>query len=98
MYKHDRRFDVRYAGLSDTSKRRLCDADIKWADLIITMERKHLKRVRSAYSRIEPFPEIESLDIRDKFIYMQPELMEEITEGLEAVLEETFPELCERQE
>jgi len=97
IFKSDRRLEVRQAGLSDTSKRRLGDADVKWADLILAMERKHAKRIRSSYGHIEPLPEIESLDIQDKFIYMQPELVEELREGLEAVLEETYPELYENQ-
>jgi len=98
IYKHDRRFDVRYAGLSDNSKRRLSDADVKWADLILAMERKHAKRIRSSFGHIDPLPEIESLDIQDKFIYMQPELIEEINDSLEAVLEDTFPDLCEKKD
>ncbi len=80
--------EVRSAGLSDTSKRRLCDADIKWADLVLAMERKHAKRIRSSYGHIEPFPEVEPLDIKDKFIYMQAELIEELQEALDAALEE----------
>lgn len=89
IFKSDRRFEVRYAGLSDNSKRRLSDSDVKWADLILAMERKHAKRIRSSYSSMESRPEIESLDIQDKFLYMQPELIDELHESLEAVLEES---------
>lgn len=88
VFKDDLRVDVKSAGLSDSSKHRLSDSDIQWADLVLAMERKHAKRIRSLYSHIDPMPPVESLDIKDKFIYMQAELIDALNEGLDAALEE----------
>lgn len=88
IFKTDRRVDVRAAGLSDNSKRRISEDDVKWADLILAMERKHASRIRTAYRHLEDLPPVESLDIQDNYIFMHPKLVEELRAALDAALEE----------
>lgn len=88
IYLHDRRMEVRSRGLADTSRQRLTDEDMTWADLVLAMERKHVKRMLVEFGHIEPLPPIENLDISDNYTFMNKALIREITEAVEAVLEE----------
>jgi len=88
IFKTDRRVEVRAAGLADNSKHRLCEEDVRWADLILAMERKHAKRIRAAYGHIDQLAPVESLDIEDRHIFMHPKLIEELRTTLDDALEE----------
>ncbi|HMP72611.1 MAG TPA: protein-tyrosine-phosphatase [Kiritimatiellia bacterium] len=87
IYQFDRRLDVRAAGLADTSPRRVTQADIQWADLVLAMERKHLKRLLGLYGDLDPRPPFESLNIPDDYTFMNKTLVRLITEATEAALE-----------
>ena len=43
------RLSVRSAGTSDSSKRRITEGDLLWADLILVMERKYAARIRALF-------------------------------------------------
>jgi len=88
IFKTDRRVEVRAAGLADNSKHRLCEEDVRWADLILAMERKHAKRIKAAFPQIENLAPVESLDVEDRHIFMHPKLIEELHAALDAALEE----------
>lgn len=76
IFKTSRRIDVRSAGLSDTSRHKINEADVAWADLILVMERKHASRIRDAFHHLESLPPMEPLNISDEYIFMQAELIE----------------------
>lgn len=86
IYKNDNRFNVRSAGVSESSKRKVSFKDIEWADLILVMEQNHKSRIRKTFREIKYLPPIESLDIPDDFQYMDPELIELIKIQTEAIL------------
>jgi predicted protein tyrosine phosphatase len=88
IFKNDRRMSVRSAGVADTSKRKLTEADLAWADLVLVMERKYASRIRDAFRQLESLPPIESLDISDEYIFMQAELVEALRTAVADVLEE----------
>jgi predicted protein tyrosine phosphatase len=87
IFKNDRRMSVRSAGVSETSRHRISEADLAWADLVLVMERKYLSRIRQDFRRLESLPPIESLDISDEYIFMQPELVEVLRSAVAAALE-----------
>jgi predicted protein tyrosine phosphatase len=88
IFKTDRRMFVRSAGVADTSKRKITEADLAWADLVLVMERKYASRIRDAFRHLEALPPIESLDISDEYIFMQAELIEALRDAVTAALEE----------
>ncbi|MDI3275531.1 cellular communication/signal transduction [Pseudomonas sp. AL03] len=51
-------------------------ADIRWADVIFVIERKHLNRLQAEYARLLEHKQIHSLDTPDHFRYMDPELVD----------------------
>ena len=92
IFKNNRRMFVRSAGLGDTSKHKINESDLAWADLILVMERKYAPRIRDAFRHLESLPPIESLNISDEYIFMQPELVERLRSAVAEVLEEFLPE------
>lgn len=92
IFKTDRRIVARSAGISDTSRIKLSEGDIKWADLILVMERKHEVRLKVKFNHLDTLPPIEMLDIHDDYIYMHPELVSRLREELDAALEKYWEE------
>jgi predicted protein tyrosine phosphatase len=85
IYDNDPRIEVRSAGLSPQSPRRVTVQDLKWADLVLVMESKHNARLRETF-RDAPLPFIECLDIPDDYGFMDDALIELIRAGTEAYL------------
>lgn len=76
IFKSDPRFSIRSAGTSDSSKRRIQQDDLLWADLILVMEPKYAARLQALYPDLSPFPPCYCLDIPDEYEFMDPELIE----------------------
>lgn len=87
IFRRDRRMNARSAGLGDTSPRRIRESDLRWAHLVLVMERKYIGRIRSAFPRVDPLPPIASLDIPDEYRFMQPELVDLLESAVAAALE-----------
>lgn len=87
VFATDPRMQVRAAGLGDTSSRRVNEGDLRWANLVLAMERKHVKRLQAAFRHMEDLPPIENLDIPDEYIFMQRELIEMLKDHVAAALE-----------
>ena len=85
LYQDDPRLEVRSAGTSDSSRRRVSETDLRWADLIIVMERKYTARIRAKFPDLD-LPRVESLEIPDDYEYMDPELVELLQDGVEQIL------------
>jgi len=73
---------VRSAGTSASARRRVSDADLRWADLVLVMEDKHRARLRADFPGVRA--PIEVLDIPDLYPFMDPELVR--------LLEEVVPQ------
>jgi predicted protein tyrosine phosphatase len=91
IYRHDPRFEVRSAGVSDKSRHHVSEKDLTWADLVLVMERKHKERILEAFPELENLPPMESLDIPDDYEYMDEELVELIKDGTEDLLADFAP-------
>lgn len=86
MFKNDHRFNIRSAGLSPRSDRKLSEKDINWADLILVMEADHRSKIRELY-RLMQLPNMEVLFIPDEYEYLEPALIEILDDKInEAVL------------
>ena len=46
IFKNDNRFNVRSAGLSPKSDRKISESDLNWADLVFVMEAEQRAKIR----------------------------------------------------
>jgi predicted protein tyrosine phosphatase len=81
IFKNDNRFNVRSAGLSPKSDRKISESDLNWADLVFVMDTEQRSKIKELYRHIE-LPKIEILDIADDFEFMNEELVEMLTERI----------------
>ena len=77
---------VRSAGTSPNARRKVSAEDIRWADVIFVMEEKHKSRLMAEFSRLLDRKTIRVLDIPDDFKYMDPELVEQLEQSVNAIL------------
>ncbi|MFJ2545237.1 low molecular weight protein tyrosine phosphatase family protein [Pseudomonas sp. NPDC087612] len=79
-------FDARSAGTSPNARKPIGPADIRWADVIFVMERKHHNRLQAQYARLLEHKPLHTLDIPDDFQYMDPELVALLEDSVGAFL------------
>jgi predicted protein tyrosine phosphatase len=77
---------VRSAGTSPSARRRVSASDIAWADVILVMEEKHRSRLVSEYADLLDGKAVHVLGIPDDYRYMDPELVDELTSPVAAIL------------
>jgi predicted protein tyrosine phosphatase len=70
--------EVRSAGTQPTARIVVTEGLLGWADLILVMEKSHLRRLEKRYSEVLARKKIVALHIPDEFEYMQPELIDEL--------------------
>ena len=75
IFKNDNRFNIRSAGLSPKSDRKISENDLNWADLVFVMETNQRAKIWEVYSHVE-MPNIEILHIPDDYEFMDNELVE----------------------
>ncbi|MEP5155260.1 hypothetical protein [Planktotalea sp.] len=63
------------------------EADICWADVICVMEEKHLSRLRTDFRKALKHKVLHVLDIPDDYQFMDPELIELITDAVEPMID-----------
>ncbi|MEZ5590561.1 MAG: phosphotyrosine protein phosphatase [Gammaproteobacteria bacterium] len=78
MWKKNPNFNARSAGTSPKARKTVSPADIRWADIIFVMEKKHKNRVIAEFTRMLDHKPIHVLDIPDEYSYMAPELISEL--------------------
>ena len=83
MYQRDRRFRTRSAGTNPYANIPLNRETLIWADAVIVMEKSHMKQIREDFADIAWRKRIYSLDIPDRFEYMDPRLKREIRDRFE---------------
>ena len=76
---------VRSAGVSPNARRKVSAEDIRWADVIFVMEEKHKPRLVADFSRLLDGKTIHVLDIPDEYKYMDPELVEQLEQSVNAI-------------
>ena len=86
IWKNKSGFNVRSAGTSKNAKRTISPADIRWADFIFVMERKHKNRLKAAYARMLEHKPLYVLDIPDEYQFMDPTLIGELEKKISTLL------------
>jgi predicted protein tyrosine phosphatase len=84
MYKNDQRCNVRAVGTSPKAERKISFADLSWADLVLCMEQKHKRMIEQQFGK-NNLPELQVLDIEDKYEFMDPELVDMLRREVEAI-------------
>ena len=77
---------VRSAGTSASARRRVTEADLRWAHAIFAMESKHKARLLADHAHLLAGTPIHVLDIPDDYQRMDPELVELLETSVAAVL------------
>lgn len=86
LWRNSPSCSVRSAGTSPKAKRTVGAADIRWADIIFVMEKKHKNRLVAEFSRLVEHTPIYVLDIPDEYQYMDTELISELQAKVGAIL------------
>ncbi|WP_041931118.1 low molecular weight protein tyrosine phosphatase family protein [Pseudomonas brassicacearum] len=79
-------FGARSAGTSPNARKPIGPADIRWADVIFVMERKHEHRLRAEYARLLEHKRLYVLDIPDDYRFMDPELVDMLERAVTSYL------------
>jgi len=85
IFKNDNRFNIRSAGLSPKSDRKVSENDLNWADFIFAMETRQRAKIWELYRHLE-LPTIEILNIPDEYEFLNEELIEILTERINDTL------------
>ena len=70
--------EVRSAGTQPAARIPVTEGLLGWADVIVVMEKSHLRRLEENYSEMLARKRIVTLHIPDEFEYMQAELIDEL--------------------
>lgn len=85
IYRGDSRAIVRSAGLGASAPHHISQKDLIWADLLLYMERDHLERIKALFPN-QTLPKSLNLDIPDDYQYMDPELVQILTDKIEPLI------------
>ncbi|MBK8583991.1 MAG: protein-tyrosine-phosphatase [Bacteroidetes bacterium] len=85
IFKNDSRFKIRSVGLSPSSDRKISENDLRWANIVFVMEQDQREKIWDIYKNIT-LPNIEVLNIEDVYEFMDPVLIEMLTERINDTL------------
>jgi predicted protein tyrosine phosphatase len=83
IWKNHPDFNTRSAGTSQNAKITVSISDIRWADRIFVMEKKHKNCLIAKFTQMLSYKPIHILDIPDEYRYMDPELIAELQNAME---------------
>jgi predicted protein tyrosine phosphatase len=86
IYRADERLEVRSGGVSPSSRQRVTERQLRWADLVLVMERKHAARLRERFGDLDEWPALYCLDVPDDYEFMDEALVALLQERVEAAL------------
>ena len=79
-------FSARSAGTSPNARNSISVADVKWADVIFVMEKKHKNRIIAKFTRLVEHKPIHILDIPDDYKFMDEDLISHLEDTVEPFL------------
>jgi len=79
-------YNTRSAGTSPKARNTVSVADIRWADIILVMEKKHKNRLMAQFPRLLTHKPLYILDIPDDYRFMDGALIEELEMAMEPYL------------
>jgi len=80
-------FSVRSAGTSPNAKNTISVSDIKWANVVFVMEKKHKNRITAKFTRMVDHKPIHILDIPDDYQFMDADLISHLEDVMQPYLE-----------
>jgi predicted protein tyrosine phosphatase len=78
IFSENEELEVRSAGVDNDAIYQVSTEDIEWAEYVFVMEEKHREKLRSLFKDSIKDQRIISLDIQDKYRYMDEELVLEL--------------------
>ncbi len=81
IFRNERAFNLRSAGLSPKSPSQISESKIYWSDVILVMEDGNKARILGQFRHLD-LPPILVLHIEDDYDYMEPELIEILKERI----------------
>jgi predicted protein tyrosine phosphatase len=88
IFKGKRGVEVRSAGTQPNARIVVTEGLLGWADLILVMEKAHLRRLEERYSEVLASKKVIALHIPDEYEFMQPELIDELEAKVLPILNE----------
>lgn len=85
IFKNDNRFNIRSAGLSPSSERKISEKDLQWANLVLVMVQDQRGRLKSLFPGAA-MSKIIVLDIEDDYEFLDEELIQMLTDKINATL------------
>jgi predicted protein tyrosine phosphatase len=79
---------ARSAGTEPNARIRVTAGHLSWADLIVGMEKKHLRRLHDKFPEAIAGKKLVCLHIPDDYEFMQPELVDLLEAGVAPLLPE----------
>jgi predicted protein tyrosine phosphatase len=89
IFKNDNRFEIRSAGLSSKSTVQINEKLIEWADIIFVMDNGQRNRINNQYQSAH-VPNIENLNIKDVYEYLDAELIQLLTVRINGALKTIY--------
>lgn len=84
LYHRTPGLSVRSAGISDRAVHQITEADLVWADRIITFEPEHERWIRATFAG--DLPEIVDAGVPDNYRADDPELIAQLIDALKPIL------------
>lgn len=81
---------VKSAGTEPSARVRVNAKLITWADVILVMEQKHKRRITGMFREDIGSRKIVVLDIPDDYQFMDPDLVEELTTRVDALMSRSW--------
>lgn len=78
---------VRSAGTAASARIRLSEKLLRWADLVLVMEKRHKQVIQERLGDWIADQDIRVLGIQDEYAYMDPELVEILERHWEEIVE-----------
>lgn len=89
IFKNNDRFNIRSAGLSPKSDKKISENDLNWADLVFVMETGQRAKIWELYRHLE-LPTIEVLNIPDEYEFMNEELVDMLSDRINDTLRNVY--------
>jgi predicted protein tyrosine phosphatase len=89
IFKAKPEIQVRSAGTQPSARIGVTEGLLRWADLILCMEKSHLNRLNEKYPEVLQQKNIVVLHIPDDYEFMQPELIDELEAKVMPVLRQS---------
>lgn len=90
IYRDHPAVNSRSAGTNKGARRAVTPELLEWADLVLVMEQKHLKRLREQFPDSMQSKPAAVLDIPDLYRYMDPNLIRELQSSVDPILEQAL--------